>query len=72
MLGDELLLGGPLGWQRVDVPGLRLALDCYEIQLDHLRIGEACRRLPADYQIDAVDLAEAFQPWREIYRIAEQ
>jgi len=72
VLGDELSRGGLLGGQRVDMPGRGFAFDGYKIQLDQLRIVEACRRLLADHQIYAVDLAKAFQPRGEIYRVAEQ
>ena len=72
MLADELLLGNLLRRQRVDVAGFALALDRYEIDFDQRRIAEALSRLFADHQIDAVDLAEAFQPRGEVHRIAEQ
>src|ERR1700730_59988 len=72
MLADELLLGDLIGWQRIDVAGLALALDCYEIDFDQRWIPETLSRLLADHQIDAVDLAEAFQPRGEVHRIAEQ
>src|SRR5207247_3676568 len=58
MLADELLFGNLLRRQRVDVAGLALALDRYEIDVDQRRIAQALGRLLADHQINTVDLAE--------------
>src|SRR3984893_14174107 len=72
MLFDELVPLDLIGRQCENTPGLGLAFDRNEIELDQLRIIEARRRLFADNQIDAVDLAEALQPRRQVHRIAEQ
>src|SRR5580693_1372582 len=67
-----MLILDPLRKQRVHADSLGLAFDRDEIDLDQFRIAETRNRLLADHQIDAINLAQAFQPGSEIHRIAEQ
>src|SRR6202035_6062452 len=67
-----MLILDPLRKQRVHADSLGLAFDRDEIDLDQFWIAETRGRLLADHQIDAINLAQAFQPGSEIHRIAEQ
>src|SRR6266851_4997629 len=64
MLFDELIPLDLLERQCENTPGLGLAFDRNEIDLEQRRIIKARRCLFADNQIDAIDLAEALQPRR--------
>src|SRR6202043_1862012 len=70
--GNELLLLDGLGRQRVDATGLGLSFDRDDIDLDQRRMVEPRSGLPADDQIYAVDLAQAFQPRRKVHGVSEQ